>query len=95
MHTIDTILERWLDREHNLGSMVARTIKLLDIYGGAVLRAVVDEMCERNVVDIGAMAVLCEKHRKQHGSRAVAVLELAPHVLERDVVPHDLGGYDE
>lgn len=92
---IDTILQRWLDREHNLGSMVARTIKLLDIYGAAVLRAVVDEMGERNVVDIGAMAVLCEKHRKRHGSRAVPVLDLAPHVLERDVVPHDLGGYDE
>jgi hypothetical protein len=92
---IETILERWLDREHNLGSMVARTLKLLDSYGAAVLRAAVEEMLQRDIVDIGAMAVLCETHRKRRGSRAVQVLDLAPHVLERDVVPHDLGGYDD
>jgi hypothetical protein len=92
---IETIIERWLDGEHNLGSMIARTMKLLDSYGAAVLRAAVDEMLERGIVDIGAMAVLCETHRKRRGSRAVQVLDLAPHVLERDVVPHDLGGYDD
>lgn len=92
---IETILEKWLDREHNLGSMVARTVKLLDGYGASVLRAAVDEMLQRDIVDIGAMAVLCETHCKRRGSRALPVLQLAPHVPERDVVPHDLGGYDE
>ena len=92
---IQAILEQWLDREHNMGSMVSRTMKLLDAYGAAVLRSAVDEMLERQIVDIGAMAVLCDKHRKHRGSRVAPVPELAPHVVERDVVPHDLGGYDE
>ncbi|HJW74114.1 MAG TPA: IS21 family transposase [Thermoleophilia bacterium] len=92
---IEVILERWLDREHNLGSMVARTLKLLDSYGPAVLGAAVDEMLKRHILDIGAMAVLCETHCRRRGSRVVPVLDLAPHVPECDVVPHDLGGYDD
>ncbi len=92
---IEVILERWLDREHNLGSMVARTVKLLDMYGATVLGAAVDEMLERSIVDIGAMAVLCETHRKRRGTRVVPVLELADYVRDRDVIPHDLGGYDD
>ena len=92
---IETIIGQWLDREHNMGSMVMRTIKLLDIYGAPVLQAAVDEMLARELVDIGAMAVLCEKYRKHRGSRAIPLIELSPHVHERDVVPHDLGGYDD
>jgi len=92
---IGLILERWLERDFNLGSMVARTVKLLDIYGSGVLRAAVDDMLARGLVDIGAMAVLCEQHRQRRGGQAISVLELAPHVPERDVVPHDLGGYDD
>lgn len=92
---IDALLKRWLDREHNLGSMVMRTIKLLDAYGGSVMRTAVDDMNTHELVDIGALAVLCEQYRKRDGSDVIPVIELAPHVEERDVVPHDLGGYDE
>jgi transposase len=92
---IDQLLDRWLERNHNLGSRVASTLRLLDAYGAAVLRAAVDEMLERDLVDIGALAVLCEGHRKRRGSATMPVVDIAPHVPERDVVPHDLGGYDE
>jgi transposase len=92
---IDQLLDRWLERNHNMGSRVVSTLRLLDAYGAAVLRAAVDEMVERDLVDIGAMAVLCERHRKRRGTTAVPAFDLAPHVPERDVVPHDLGGYDE
>jgi len=92
---IDVLLERWMDREYNMGSMVTRTIKLLDAYGGRVLCAAVDEMIASELVDMGALAVLCERHRKRDGGDVMPVIELAPHVQECDVVPHDLGGYDE
>ena len=92
---IQTLFERWFEREFNLGSMVARTGKLLDSYGATVLRAAVGDMLERNLVDFGALCVLCETHRRARGNQLATPLHLADHVVDRDVVPHDLGGYDD
>lgn len=92
---IDVLLERWVDAGRNLGSMVAFTIQLLDAYGPAVMREVVADMIARGVHDRGAMAILCEQRRKRRSGPAPIVLQLADHVVEREVVPHDLGGYDE
>jgi transposase len=92
---INILLERWVDAGRNLGSMVASTIVLLDAYGPSVLRAVVADMIARGIHDRGAMAILCEQHRKRRAGPAPLVLELGKHVVERDVIPHDLGGYDE
>ncbi len=92
---IEPLFERWVDAGRNIGSMIGSTITLLDAYGPAVLREVVGEMLARGVHDRGAMAILCEQRRKRHGGPAPIVVELGPHVIERDVVPHDLGGYDE
>lgn len=90
------LLERWLERDFNLGSMVTRTLQLLDLYGARILRAATADMLDADLVDIGALAVRCEKHRHDEGGLPNAVVvDLAPHVNERDVVPHDLGGYDE
>ena len=75
--------------------MIGFTIKLLDAYGPAVLRGVVADMLARGVHDRGAMAILCEQTRKRHDGPAPTMIELGAHVVERDVVPHDLGGYDE
>jgi transposase len=92
---IEPLFERWVDAGRNIGSMTGSVLQLLDAYGGALLREVVDEMLARGLHDRGAMAILCEQKRKRHGSPAPSVVELGPHVIERDVVPHDLGGYDE
>jgi transposase len=92
---IDPLLERWVDAGRNIGSMISSTLTLLDAYGAAVLREVISEMLARGIHDRGAMAILCEQKRRRHGGPAPAVLALGPHVVERDVVPHDLGGYDE
>jgi hypothetical protein len=93
---INVLLERWVDAGRNLGSMVAHTITLLDAYGAAILRHVVADMVARGIHDRGAMAILCEQRRKRRsGGAAPLALELGTHVVERDVVPHDLGGYDE
>ena len=92
---IEVLLERWVLAGRNLGSMVARTIALLDAYGAPVLRETVTEMHERGTHDPGAMAILCEQRRRRRGDRPPLIFALGDHVQERDVVPHDLGGYDE
>ena len=92
---IDGLLERWVDVGRNLGSMVARTIQLLDAYGAPVVRHAVNEMMARGTHDPGAMAILCEQRRRHRRGPRPLVLQLAEHVVERDVIPHDLGGYDE
>jgi transposase len=92
---IEPFFERWVDLGRNLGSMVARTIVLLDAYGAPTLRDAVAEMLSRGTHDPGAMAILCEQRRRRHGARPPLLIAFADHVNERDVVPHDLGGYDE
>lgn len=92
---IEPLFERWVDAGRNLGSMVARVIVLLDAYGGPAMREVLTEMVARGTHDPGAMAILCEQRRRARGDRPPSVVAFGDHVRERDVVPHDLGGYDE
>ncbi len=92
---IDRLFERWIEVGRNLGSMTSRTIRLLDAYGADVLRAAVDEAIAHGVHDPGALAVLCEQLRKDLNRPIPMPLDIGAHVLDRDVVPHDLGGYDD
>jgi len=92
---IEPLFERWVDAGRNLGSMVARVIVLLDAYGALAMREVLTEMVARGTHDPGAMAILCEQRRRARGDRPPRVVAFGDHVRERDVVPHDLGGYDE
>ncbi|MBX3246139.1 MAG: hypothetical protein KF901_03045 [Myxococcales bacterium] len=80
-------------RRRNVGSLVVRTNKLLDLYGAPVVAAAVTELLERGGHDLGALAILCEQRRTR--PRRLLPVELAPHVVDRDVIPHDLGGYDD
>jgi len=90
---ITVLLEHWLDDGRNLGSMVARTLKLLEFYGESVLRRAVDELLDKGSHDLGALAVLCDQqHRPKKQRRPV---ELGPHVVDHDVPTHDLGDYDD
>jgi transposase len=90
---IDELLRLWLEDGRYVGSLVGRTCKLLDLYGKAVLTAAVEELLAKGSHDYGALAILCEKRRAR--PRRVLPIELAPHVVDRDVIPHDLGGYDD
>jgi len=92
---IDALLERWVDAGRNIGSMIGFTISLLDSYGPAVLREVVADMLHKGIHDRGAMAILCEQRRRRHSGPTPLTIQLGGHVVDRDVVPHDLGGYDE
>lgn len=92
---IDSLVERWMSHGRNLGSMVVRTLTLLDLYGAAALTRAVETMNERGTHDPGAMAILCEQERKKAGAGIPSPLAFGAHVRERDVIPHDLGGYDD
>ena len=90
---IEVLLEHWLHEGRNLGSMVARTLKLLELYGEDILRQAIDELHKKGSHDLGALAVLCDQIHKP--MRARLPLELGEHVPDRDVPQHDLGDYDD
>jgi transposase len=87
------LMRLWLEDGRNVGSLVARTQQLLDLYGASVLAAAVDELLDKGSHDYGALAILCERRRTR--PRPKLPIELSPHVIDRDVIPHDIGGYDD
>jgi transposase len=91
---IDTLIERWVQSGCNIGSMTARALKLLDLYGAELFAAAVAEIITRGTWDVGAIAHVCEQHRIA-AARAVPVpVTLGAHVPDRDVIPHPLESYD-
>ena len=53
------------------------------------------DLIGRGLSDVGALAVACEKHRKDLGRLVPLTLVLPDHLDDADVVPHDLESYDE
>lgn len=90
----ETLQGRWVDAGRNLGSMTARTLKLLDLYGDEALAQAVSQALERGLHDPGALAALCEQARIARHRPMPVHLDFADHVRDRDVLPHDLGDYD-
>ena len=91
---IDVLIERWVEAGRNVGSMVAQTGKLPDLYGLDVFRRAVADTLECGTHDPGEIGVLCEKHRRAAEGPLPMDVRLGDHVPDRDVIPHDLGGYD-
>jgi len=91
---IDALYERWVEAGRNLGSMTARTLRLLDLYGGEILATAVEEVIARGLHDPGALAALCEQRRCAQDAPIPLDVSLPPHVRDRDVIPHDLETYD-
>ena len=92
---IDALYERWVEVGRNLGSMTARTLKLLDLYGPELLAAAVAQVLQRGLHDPGALASLCEQRRRALNAPVPLDIPLPAHVQDRDVIPHDLETYDE
>ncbi len=90
----DTLLARWVDSGRNLGSMTARTLRLLDLYGQELMAAACAEILARGSHDPSALAVLCEQRRRAERRPVPIDVDLGPHVPDRDVIPHDLETYD-
>ena len=91
---IDALFARWVDSGRNVGSLTARTLKLLDLYQPEVFAAAVEELLARGTHDPGALEVLCEQHRKKRAKPVPVDVALGSHVLDRDVIPHALENYD-
>jgi transposase len=91
---VERLFVRWVEAGRNAGSMTSRTVRLLDLYGPDVLRRAVAEALARGTHDPGALAVLCEQARSKANRPIPTAMDLGAHVHDRDVVPHDLGGYD-
>jgi transposase len=92
---IELLFERWFDSGHNIGVMTLKAVRLLDLYGATVLQAAVADMLQRGTHDPGALALLCDQHRQRlRGPAAHVPLAFGEHVVECDVLQHDLGGYD-
>lgn len=91
---IDILLQRWVEAGCNLGSMTARALKLLDLYGADLFAAAVAEVITRGTWDIGAIAHVCEQHRIAAARPVPVPVNLGAHVPDRDVIPHPLESYD-
>jgi transposase len=88
------ILVRWLEDGRNVGAAVARTASVFDDYATDVFATAVDDFLERGLVDPAALRALCEHVRRSRSPR----LPPSPppyRADDRDVIPHDLGDYDE
>lgn len=91
---IDALYASWVDDGRNIGSMTARTLKLLDLYGDDLLAGAVIEILARGVSDPGAIAQVCEQRRRAALRPVPIDVPLGDHILDRDVIPHDLETYD-
>jgi len=92
--SFDRLLERWAVAGPSLGLRVTRAIKLLDLYGDHVFAAAISDVVARDLADLGALAMACEKHRKDRRRPVPVELVLPDHLDDADVVPHDLETYD-
>jgi hypothetical protein len=89
------LLERWAVSGPSLGLHVTRAIKLLDLYGDEIFAAAVSELVARGLRDTGALAVACDRMRRERRRPLPIEVALSAHVEDRDVIPHDLGTYDD
>jgi hypothetical protein len=89
------LLERWTASGPSLGLQVTRAIKLLDLYGDEIFAAAVSEVVARGLRDNGALAVACDRLRRDKHRPVPVDIPLPAHVVDRDVVPHDLETYDD
>lgn len=92
---IDRLLERWALAGRSLSIRVTRTIQLLDLYGDDVFAVAVADVVARGLDDVGAVAMACEKHRKDRRRPVPVALVLPDHVDDADVIPRGLETYDE
>lgn len=91
----DALLERWAAQGRSLAIQVSGAIRLLDLYGNEILAAAVAELATHGLSDLGALGVACDRLRRSRQRPVPIEVHLPAHVVDRDVVPHDLEAYDE
>ncbi len=91
------LLQRAGQRGHNLGSITAALLRLLQRYGAAALQAAIVDALERGVPHPNAVQLALERAREAAGRPPpVGALVLPEHVAKRDapVRSHALASYD-
>lgn len=90
------LLQRAAARQHNLGSITAALLRLLDRYGAAALQVAIGEALARDVPHPNAVRLALERAREAAGLPPPVALVLPEHVARRDrpVRAHDLASYD-
>jgi hypothetical protein len=91
-----TLLQRAAERGHNLGSITAALLRLLDRYGAGALQTAIQEALQRDVPHPNAVRLALERARDAAGQPPPLALVLPEHVARRDapVRPHALESYD-
>ncbi len=90
---IDILIERWVNAGRNIGSMVSQASRILDLYGDEIFAKAIADTIARGTHDPGQIGVHCEHHRRA-AFRPIPNIAIGDEVPDRDVIPHDLGGYD-
>ncbi len=93
--SIDTLYGRWIEAGRSLRHATAFANRLLDLYGEPIFIPAVTEILGRGLHDPGALAQLCEQQRRARSRPVPVEIALPSHVLDRDVIPHNLEDYDD
>lgn len=90
------LLQRAAERQHNLGSITAALLRLLERYGAAALQAAMLEALARDVPHPNAVRLALERAREAARRPPPVALVLPEHVARHDrpVRAHDLASYD-
>ena len=92
-----TLLVRAAEHGHNLGTITAALVRLLERYGASQLDAAIIEALDRNVPHPNAVRLALERRREDRRQAPPVALTLPAHVRARDkaVQPHSLDTYDQ
>ena len=92
----EELLVRLASRGENLGSSVARFLRLLDAYGADELASAIDECLKKDVPHPHAVRHVLEKRRQDQGQDPILPLVLPDDTRVRDLVvpPPSLHPYD-
>jgi transposase len=90
------LLQMAADQGHNLGSITAALLRLLDQYGAQALQAAILDAVARKVPHPNAVRFALERARERSGRAPPLALALPEHVTRRDAPmrTHSLASYD-
>ncbi|MEJ8852258.1 Mu transposase domain-containing protein [Variovorax rhizosphaerae] len=90
------LLQMAAERGHNLGSITAALLRLLDQYGAPSLQAAILEAIQRKVPHPNAVRLALERARERTGRPPALALALPEHVARRDapMATRSLASYD-
>ena len=90
------LVQRAAERGHNLGTITAALLRLLERYGAAALQAAIERALQQQVPHPNAVRLALERAREEQGLPPPTALRLSDEVARRDapVRSHPLDTYD-